>query len=261
MGGLDFATLWNATRDTLRARLGEVAPIAAAFMFLPQLLLARMGGAIASEATPQAADALPLVVMMAVVIVSQMVAQLAITAMALGIGTGATVADILRASAARVVPGLVASLAQSLVIGLGLALAVASPLLRPAGLVLMLGPGVYLFARLSVAMAALVAEGGGPTEACRRSLVLTHGAGFRILGWLLLLVFGLLVASLIVSLFGTALGAMLKLALGTPASGWGASEWVGALVSTAAGTAMSVVLVVFAAMLYRALAAARPPAA
>ncbi|HEU4563138.1 MAG TPA: hypothetical protein VFS05_00760 [Gemmatimonadaceae bacterium] len=83
-------------------------------------------------------------------------------------GGAPSVADAARASVRRTVPLVLTLLAMMLVMVLGV--------------LLLIVPGVLAFVRLFAVQAAVVLEGAGVREAFRRSIALSRGYGWRILG-------------------------------------------------------------------------------
>ena len=259
MGAPEFPEIWDLTRGSLRSRSAELLPVAAAFLFLPALVVQRFAGALSLASPPSGEEALPVLLLLGAALALQLIGQIALTGMTLATGAEETVADHLRRGLRLVVPGLAVSIVQSLGVALGIGLLL-QPELLPLGLLVIFGPGLYLFVRLSVALAALTDQAGGALTALMRSWELTRGHGLRLYGWYVLLLSGLFLMTAILGLFARATGAVVKLAVGPAEAGWGPGEWLEALVSTAAGAAATAILVVFAAMLYRGLGAARSSA-
>lgn len=122
-----------------------------------------------------------------------------------------------------------------------------------AGLLVFVLPGLYLLGRLSVAAAALVAEGKrNPFDAIARSLALTKGAGWRIALFILLIFLVLFVMQLAIN--GT-LGAFLQLLRGGDAMGLPALLL--AMIKGAFATVTTVLTTLIGVALYRQLATGR----
>ena len=128
---------------------------------------------------------------------------------------------------------------------------VLSMLIIGIGLVFLLVPGLYLFGRLAIIGPVVVAEGlRNPIDAVRRSFEITRANGWRVLGLVVLIA----VAGVIVSYALTAvLGAVFYL-LG----GQDLGRLLVLILNSLAGAALSTVLLVLFAAIYRALAPAAP---
>jgi hypothetical protein len=111
-----------------------------------------------------------------------------------------------------------------------LAVLIVTPL-TSLGLVLLIVPGVYLFARLLLVAPLVVVEGLGATAALRRSLALTATHGWTIFWFLLLAILFVLGASVVASGIGAALAVVLT-ALGLKSVGGFVAALVAAIIST-----------------------------
>jgi hypothetical protein len=248
----DFASVWNETRERFIGTLPLTAPVAAALLFLPQLLIFRY----APDPGPNPAQvALPPSVLLGfgVALVCQLLAQLFASLTVVG-RRGQTVAEALALAARRAPAGLAASVGQSLALVPGLVFLLSGdPVARFAGLLLLV-PGAIVALRLMLSLPAIAERGLGPIAALRRAWDLSTGQVLRIAGQTCLLLVGLLLVFLVVSGLGAALAAMGTLAGGEGASGWTLGRWLSALVTAAAGAGMTILFAQFVAVLYRRLA-------
>jgi hypothetical protein len=245
MTEVSFAGIWDATLAAVREEAPLVVPVAAAFLFLPQLLFARwMGDLPANEWFTPGNSGRTLLVFIPVALAS-LVGQIAITAMALRAFPGRTVAEALGQSAARIMPAIAANLIQAIAF--------------VGGLLLLILPGFYLLARLILVIPILVCETRDPLEAVRRSWELTRGRGLKVTGFLLVLIFGFLLISLAMSGIAAAVGVLASLGGAAPEAGWGVARWLVELLNAAASAGITLIFILFTAMLYSVLV--RAPAA
>lgn len=265
---LSWSAVWSDTARILRANAALLVALAGAFLFLPALLLGYfLPVPTGQTVTPQIAAAyyrehfgwilLSLTV--------QFVGNLAILILALD-ESRPTVAGALRAALALLwryfnvtlltfLAMVLAFLPASIWFG---ALAAARPGLAVAGAALLAVPALWVIGRLSVAPAAVVAERGqGALAAIRRSIALTRGAGWAVVGMLLLVIatFG------IVRLAATTVLGSLFLLLDAAAGGGGIGALLLLILDAAIGALFNVILFVLVAAIYRALAAGAPAAA
>jgi hypothetical protein len=247
MGGPTFASLWEAVSAALSRERGLIVPIAAAFLFLPQLVLARWMGDIEVNQWFSSGNALRTLAVFVPVAIASLVGQLALSTILLGAGAGRTVGETLGASAGRVLPAMAANLIQALGFGFGL--------------LLLIVPGFYMLGRLSLVIPLIVSETRDPLEAVRRSWDLTRGRGLQVMGWLALLFLGFLLLSIAVGGLAVAFGVVSTMAGAGAAEGWGVGRWLVELVNAAASAAMTLLLIAFIAELYRQLRAAPAPGA
>lgn len=244
MQPFNFATVWEGTLAHLRALVSVLVPLAAAFWFLPQLVFARLLG----DSTPaewfEGPGALRSVVVLGIVLLASIIGQLSVSALALGSFGPATVGETLKEASGRLPAALAASLIQGIAFGFGL--------------VLLILPGLYLLGRLWLVVPLIVAETRDPLDAVRRSWELTRGRGLQMMGFVAIMLTGVLLLTLAASGLASGVGALLSLALGTPEQGWGLSRWLVELVNTAVSAGLALLLALFVAEVYRALKAAPP---
>lgn len=99
------------------------------------------------------------------------------------------------------------------------------------GLVLLVIPGLYLFARLLLVAPLVVVEGLGALPALRRSWALTAPHGWSLLWFLVLAVLFVIGASVVASGIGAAIGVVMA-AIGLKSVGAFAAALVAAIIST-----------------------------
>lgn len=235
-----FSQVWDDTMAMLRANAGLLAAVGGAFVFLPDLLLARFVPPPGEATTPAE-------------FVEQMqlyfeanVHWLLLSTLINAIGAIAIYLLLLRTPRLTVGAAVAAALPILpfyflLTIGLNLAVGL--------GFLLLIVPGVYLLGRLVLASPVLVAEmPRAPGGAFRRAWDLSRGRGWQI-ALMVLLVY--IVAGVATFAVQAALGTLVLLALG--------NQGMGALLNAALGALTSAVFTVVATVLiaavYRAVAA------
>jgi hypothetical protein len=115
-----------------------------------------------------------------------------------------------------------------------------------AGFLLLVVPAFYLYARLVVSGAAMVAENRrGPIAAISRSFALTRGQGWRILGLVLIVA---IIGVIAVGVASALIGIVLILAAGQELG-----TLLATIVASAFNTVLSTLFVMLHAALYRAL--------
>ena len=213
MAKLTVGDIWRGMIAALRPDFSVLFALAAPFTLLVAMVLELFGPAppkSMAEFTPRLA-----VVLLLIPSVIGAVAQLALTW--LMATPGATPARAL-GGAVRALPAYLAAVV----------------LITPAttiGLVLLVVPGLYLFARMFLVGPAIVIEGLGPVAALRRSWMLTADIGWTMLLFLVLALLFVFGASILAGGVGAALG-LLFTALGLKGVGSFAAALVGAVVST-----------------------------
>lgn len=229
-----YNAVWDDTVAMLKANGGLLAALAGVFLFLPSLLLGHLApqpqGSEASLASMLGYIRENLHWALAVRLVN-IVGTIAMLILLFARG-GVTVGGSIAGSFHFFVAYLVASFLSSLMIGVGL--------------VALLLPGLYLFARLSpLGPVVVVEKRRNPIDAVKRAFELTRGNGWSVLGLLVAVV----IAGYIVSFALTAvLGTLFLLALGKDLGGLFVL-----IVQSAATAALGTVLVVLSAAIYRRL--------
>jgi hypothetical protein len=233
-----FAANWAATVASVRTNDALLWPVAAAFFFLPQLLLRRIVGEPLVAIQAGEVGVVGSLVIAGATVVS-LTGQLTVTHLLLRQGEDETLAQSLRTGLALLLPGLAALILQSMAIG--------------AGLLLLIVPGLYLAARLLFVFPALMDRHPDPVAALRESWRLTDGSGLRILAQMLALLLGFILLSLLMSGLGSALGVLGTVASGgRPAEGeWGIGRWLYEMAGTALSAAFITYYLAFAVSLYR----------
>ncbi len=213
MPKLTVGAMWQGMIGALRPDFGVYFALVAPFTLLVAMGLELFGPAppkTIAEFTPRVA-----IVLLLIPSIIGAVAQLALTWL---IATPGGTPGRALVTAARALPAY---------LGAVLIITPATTL----GLVLLVVPGLYLFARLFVVGPAVVIEGLGPIAALRRSWALTADAGWTIALFLVLALLFVFGASVLASGVGAALG-LLFTALGVKAVGAFAAALVAAVVST-----------------------------
>lgn len=254
-GRSPLAEVLPGVRDCLRDDGWAIAPVAGALLLLPLLLLLRAIGLdlLAPRPEPGAPPGAAVALLLVAVLVASVLGQLVITAIAVGAG-GATVGQLFQRLLRRLPEAFAVGFVQALPASIGLqAMASGTPGLAFAGAVLA-GVGVYLFARLMVALPVLVAEGKGVLPALRRSWHLTAGRSLGLVALLAGLLVGFLLLAILVVAVSAPVAAIVTLVLGEPAVGWGGAQWVNGLVLAALQTALTVLVALVAGRTYRVLA-------
>ena len=191
---LSIAGLWRDTVGVVERNSALVIPLAAAFVFLPQLLVEMLAGPF----DPANFNAVRLGWSLLAALIGT-IGQSAIIIVALDDGSGArrTMREVV-ADAVRLVPAVfLTGVITGLAIGLGLFLLVV--------------PGLYLIGRLVVAPSVIVAERLGIGAALARTMELTRGRAWRVTLFFVLLGVFFAVAILLAGLVVAALGAVLGL--------------------------------------------------
>lgn len=246
MKTLAFGEAWRETFAAARADSAVYATLAAAFVVLPAMVVAVLGPGEAR--TVADLNGARLLAQLGLALIGA-IAQLAIVALACG------AAPTPRAALARGVaalPGLVgASLLTAFALLPAALLIQASrqgyPALLLPGLIVLL-PGVYVVARLALAVPMLAVRTLGPVTALRASWAATAGNGWRVLGFLAAIIAVLLIAMLLAGGVAAALGSVLTLIGAKNVSGF-----VVALVSAAVASGYTVVNSVGLAALFKRL--------
>lgn len=115
-----------------------------------------------------------------------------------------------------------------------------------AGFILLIIPGLYLYARIAPAGAVMIAENRrGPIDVIGRTFALTKGQGWRILGLLLIIV---IVGGISIGVAEMLFGAIFYLIAGRELG-----ELLVAVVSSALSAGFSTLIVILYAAIYRAL--------
>lgn len=228
---LDLAALWRDTLETARADLPLYLVLTAAFVLLPELALALYG-----PPPPATVEGLtPRFILIQALLPAAIgaIGQLAIVALIVGgrHGEGPTVGAALRL-ALLALPGLLLAL-------------IAAALPVAIGLLLLILPGLYLVARLTLVMPLIADRHLAPLAALRESWTMTEGNGGRVLAFILLWSLVFLGAAILAGGLGAALGSVFVLA-GAKSIG----ALVAALVSAAAAAIFSVYNAVGIAVIY-----------
>jgi hypothetical protein len=286
---LGVSSLWADTLATFRAHRTVLLTLAAAFIFLPQI--------VASLALQAAGVTLDLGAMLRggsgnmpdlpawfgplnlLLFAVQLLVIIPVTRLALGlVGPDETVADMLRNAAGRM-PGVLKAFLFLVLLYIGVVIAIVIPLAligaltgsgRATGAAAAPSPGTsaiaaliaaallalafYVMARMSPWMSVLIAENPGARATVRRAWALTRGRAGRILLIFLVLLIAALIASVVVGGLAHALGAAGAVV------GEGFGPFLAAVVNGAFGALLSLLYYILLAHLYRHLATGERPA-
>ncbi len=236
-----FGAVWTATQESVRRTSELLVPVAAAFLFLPQLMLQLATGDTPPDQWFSGDRSAVIIAALLIVVGVSLVGQLVLTHIALRGGTGAehTLGGVIAQSGGLALPSLAANLIQGIMVAFGM--------------LLLILPGLWLLARFLLVVPIIVSGTRDPVEALKQSWSMTADNGFRILGMLLVLILGFLLISIAISGLGAAVGVIGAVASGEAADGWGIGRWAFELLSAAVSAAISVYWVTFIAMLFKAL--------
>ena len=237
---LSYSAVWNDVMAMLRPNVAVLAAIAGAFLFLPALLLGHF-------LPPRDPDpARPLAGMIEhiganwpwhlLANIVNMAGAIAMLLLLLDRG-GRTVGNAIGAAVLILPFYFLASLLSMLIVGVGL--------------VLLIVPGLYLYGRLAVIGPVVVAEGlRNPINAVRRSFEVTRSNGWRVLGLVVLIALaGVIVSYALTAVLGTVFYLL---------AGQDTGRLLVLILNSLAAAALSTLLLVLSAAIYRALAATGP---
>ncbi len=250
MDRISFGLLWPDTVASVRRHAELLLPLAAAFLFLPQLLLARH----VADRQPQeifVGDAFPGdAFALGLLLLASTLGQLVMARIIANDGTkGQTLGAELRAAAARLPAAMAAFLALTVLL-----LIAALP---PAMLALLLGggnlavvvavlvAGFWVFARVGIVLPLVATDEPDPMSAIASAWRLTRGRALRIAAMLVTLLagFGLLLIG--IAGIGAAVGVISTMATGPSESGWSIGRWLFELVNAAASAAAGTFYIAF----------------
>lgn len=239
-----YSAVWAEVTALLRTHASLIATVAGVFIFLPGLLVAYLlpqpEGAASFDRLAQLwgeyLDANWHWLLLNRIAV--MIGSIAI--LLLLFARGITVGAAIAAALALLPAYFIASLLGSVAIGFGLLLLVV--------------PGLYLIGRLGPLNAVIVAETHrNPIAALRRCWDLTRGHGWAILGLILIVA---VAAAIVVAVASSLLGIVFILVAGQEVG-----RLLTLLVATAGNAAMTALLLVLSAAIYRQLSEGRSAAA
>lgn len=240
MDPISFGRLWPETVAAVRRHADLLWPLAAAFLFLPQLLVARHvndrlpAQLFKGENLP--GDALAAILL----ILASLLGQLVMARLIARDGTdGEPLGTLLRSA----LPLLPAAVAVTLIQGIGTGF----------GLFLFVIPGVWLYCRLLLVLPLVATGHRDPVEAVVTSWSLTKGHAFRLFGMVLTLLFGFLLLAIGINGVGAAAGVISTLATGGQADGWSFARWLFEVIGAAASSAMGTFYIAFLAVVMQAL--------
>ncbi|MFC3711765.1 YciC family protein [Sphingoaurantiacus capsulatus] len=194
MSGWTIGSIWEETRAIVREQAWVFAPVAAAFVLLPSLAVARF-----FPDNRQSLMELPSDEALCGQIASAMISVIAeafILIVALRRDGGRSVSQLI-AEGIRLTPAL---FAVKLIIGIATGL----------GLMLLILPGMYILGRLGLAPAAMVAERVGILEALRRAWELGRRDFWRIFLFLALILLATVGAMIMLVIVANAVALVLR---------------------------------------------------
>jgi hypothetical protein len=232
-----YTGVWEDALGLVRAHGSLVLALAGVFLFLPALTI---GHFLPRPAPTEAAQLIPAMVEYGranwhwVVLESllNMAGTLAILFLVFG-RTGISVGGAIAAAFALLPSYFVAAVIGNLAIG--------------AGFALFILPGVYLMGRLAPLAAVVVAESvRNPLAALRRTFAVTRGHGWAIAGLIVLVA---IAGSILLFVLGTLLGILFSIVLPETTA-----RFVMLVLTTASGAALTTLLILLYAAIYRRLA-------
>lgn len=234
---LTFGPVWARTLAVLRGNGAVLWPLAAAFFFLPQLLISYVAPAHAPAKTQDLAQSFPVLFVGAVALLATLVGQVSVAFIAVKDGTGGLILkQVIARSARLLLPALALVTIQGIAVVLG-------------GLLFII-PGLWLMARLAVAMPIFATGTDDPVEALTNSWRMSEGRALRIFGCLAILLLGVLALYLGMVSVGAATGVIGgKAAVPGASGGWGLGRWVFEVGSNAIVGAIALVSTCFHASL------------
>ncbi|WP_448579850.1 glycerophosphoryl diester phosphodiesterase membrane domain-containing protein [Thermaurantiacus sp.] len=247
-----FSGAWERTRNSLSHNAPLILPVAAALLFLPQLILARFGGDLDPDSITQR-DGASLVIVLLLVLAAalgQVIAQLHIAFLTLGLA-GPTLGATLAAAIGLAPKGLAISLLQSMALVPALLLLSGEAMGQKLGGLLLLVAGFWLLLRLIYALPILVADRSGVMGSLQKSFDLTAGHVLRIGAAIGLLLFGFLILLVVIGSLSAILAHLVGGLTGeSMREGWGVTRWLATLIETALAAGLSVILAAFVATMF-----------
>jgi hypothetical protein len=190
-----IGSVWQEVRDIVRVNGWMFAPVAAAFVLLPNMLAAFFFPD--QRTSPFDLPDTQTTIVSLVVSLIGAVAQAFVLSVVLR-GGDRPVRDVLREAIGLALPLF--------------AVSVLTGLATLAGLILFIIPGLYVFARLIVGQAVLVCERRSVGDSLRRAWQLTGGHVWRILGLGLLFVVAAIGAIVLLTAVAMAVGVVFRVA-------------------------------------------------
>lgn len=222
MSRITVSEIWADGWALVQRHMATVGPVAAAFLFLPQVLDAALASPVAPGATPSGIGSL-------LAAIVGLFGQLAIVAILLGGPRAPATVGAALGQAGRLLPRMVLVLLLLVLMALPVMLAAGAALaalgvkpdpasIRSGGLPVsiivtaLLALGLYVAARLAALLPVVVGEDQGALASIRRSWALTRGEGSR----LTLFFISFFAAALFVSVIAMVVGgAVIGLLLGS----------------------------------------------
>ena len=241
MDPISFGQIWPRTISGVRRHGDLLWSLAAAFLFLPQLLFARQMNDRLPQQWFKGELAIGDGVAVALVVLGSLLFQIMAARLLVRDGTGGQPLGRDLKAAFRLFPAAFAALMlQGLATGFGL--------------FLLIIPGIWIFTRLSLAMPLVATDQPDPINALKASWALTSGRTLKVFGMLFVLILGFMMLSIGVVGLGSALGVISTVATGAPpAEGWGVGRWLFELLNAGASAAFGTIYIAFITQLMLAL--------
>lgn len=258
MNQISFGNLWPETVAVVRRHADLLWPLTAAFLFMPQLLLARYAADRAPDQLFKGealwADSLAL----GLLLVVSTLGQLVMARVVAGDGTGTqTLGAELRTSALRLPAALVVFFILLILFMLAAFIPVTLAFLMGGGnaaaALAAVVAGFWLAARMGIVLPLLATDHPEPVWAISSAWRLTKGYGLRIAGMLATLMFGFLLLVIGIQGIGAAVGVISTVATGGDATEWGIGRWLFELIGAAASAVMGTFYIAFLTRLAQAL--------
>lgn len=257
MSKVSISSAWDEGRRILRRDGSLLATVALALLVLPSVI-----GDIVKPATTEGALPDPglWLIVGAIAFVIGLVGQLAIITLALG--SRASVGEAIGHGLRRAPSYIAATLIWTLPFGL-----LMYPLLRRSGAAAVPSGGLmvavlvltalflFIFVRMILSAAVAAGESGGPLHIVRRSWALTSGNWWRLFGFFIVWA----IAALVVLFAVESVAGLLSRVIFGDLEPMTIGALVVSLLTQLAGSALTVILVVMQARLYRQLASAAEP--
>jgi hypothetical protein len=234
-----YSAVWNDSVELIRSNAAILMALAGVFFFLPSLAFLNFFPPPQGSAGGDPNAALQLILeyykasmlWMLLVFVVKSIGTISMLMVLLGPRT--TVGGAI-ASSPIILPFYIAATLLAFIAGM-------------VGLLFLIVPGLYLFGRLVLVGPVVVVEGQrNPLAAITRSLALTKGNGWAVVGLFILIV---LTGYVLISVAVWIVGSVLTLAVGKDIG-----AFLALLIQTLGGAALDTVIVALTASLYRALA-------
>lgn len=253
-GKVSIGTAWSEAAAFLRRERRLLAPVVLGLILLPAVVSTMVQPQVPAGKSPE--PGLWMLVAFAMILV-MMVGQMAIVLLSDGWrgSVGEAIGRAARRLPTLVIAGLMVMVPMILVFSVvlaGITLAAGGDSLKSLNLsggatlviLLLIGVALFVAVRLLPLVAVVARSAGGPVAALKRTIRMTSGQFWRLLGFFLLLAIAFIVATAAV---GAVFGSMVILTLGRPEP-WSVSLL---LIALAGGLIQTALLTLYTAMLAR----------